>query len=126
MDLSQGSSCDYEQKLDTWIDRTNKLLRKIRENSEICKYHAAEIKFEKRIKQTLLFEELVYALRDAGVTVNLCEGEADNIMAQYAREHREVCTILTNDTDMALMSTGVSMVHYKFFRNKQTNFETVT
>ena len=62
---------------------------------------------------------MVYALRDAGVTVNSCEGEADNIMAQYAREHREVCTILTNDTDMALMS-GVSMVHYKFFDRKDT------
>ena len=116
-DGPQGSSFDYEHKLDTWKYRSKKLLRKIRENSEICKFHAIEIKFEKRLKQTLLFEELVYALRDAGVTVNLCEGEADNIMAQYAREHKEVCTILTNDTDMALMS-GVSMVHYKFFDRK--------
>ena len=51
--------------------------------------------------------------------MNLCEGEADNIMAQYVREHKEVCTILTNDTDMALMS-GVSMVHYKFFDRTDT------
>ena len=79
--------------MDTWTHRAKRTLRKIRENSEICKFHVAEIKFEKRIKQTLLFEELVHALRDAGVTVNLCEGEADNIMAQYAREHKEVCTI---------------------------------
>ena len=49
--------------------------------------------------------------------MNLCEGEADNIMAQYAREHKEVRTILTNDTDIALMS-GISMVHYKFFDRK--------
>ena len=116
-DGPQGSSFDYEHKLDTWKYRSKKLLRKIRVNSEICKFHAVEIKFEKRLKQTLLFEELVHALRDSGVTVNLCEGEADNIMAQYAREHKEVCTILTNDTDMALMS-GISMVHYKFFDRK--------
>ena len=116
-DGPQGSSFDYEYKLDTWKHKSKKLLRKIRENSKICKFHVVEIKFEKRLRQTLLFEELVYALRDAGVTVNLCEGEADNIMAQYAREHREICTILTNDTDMTLMS-GVSMVHYKFFDRK--------
>ena len=119
LDGPQGSSFDYEHKLDTWTDRTHKILRKIRENSEICKFRVTEIKFEKRIKQTLLFEELVYVLRDAGVTVNLCEGEADNVMAQYARDHREVRTILTNDTDMALMS-GVSMIHYKFFDRKDT------
>ena len=114
-----GSSFDYELKLETWRDRSRKILRKVRDNAEICKFHATEIKFEKRIKQTLLFEELVHALREAGVVVNLCEGEADNIMAQYVREHKEVCTILTNDTDMALMS-GVSMVHYKFFDRQDT------
>ena len=118
-DGPQGSSYDYDHKLDTWTERTEKILRKIHENAEICKFHAAEIKFEKRIKQTLLFDELVRALRDAKVTVNLCEGEADNIMAQYAREHVEVCAILTNDTDMALMS-GISMIHYKFFDRKDT------
>ena len=58
-----------------------------------------------------------YALRDAGVVVNVCEGEADNIMAQYAREHKGVCYILTNDTDIVLMS-GVSMIHYKFFDHR--------
>ena len=100
--------------MDTWRERTEKILRKANQNAEICKFHAAEIKFEKRIKQTLLFEELVHALRDAAVTVNVCEGEADNVMAEYAREHKEVCTILTNDTDLALMS-GISMIHYKFF-----------
>ena len=119
-DGPQGSSFDYKHKLDTWKYRSKKLLQKIKENHlKICEFHAVEIKFEKRLNQTLLFEELVYALRDAGVTVNMCEGEADNIMAQYAREHRGVCTILTNDTDMALMS-GVSMVHYKFFDRKDT------
>ena len=118
-DGPQGSSFDYDQKLDTWTERSTKTLKKVKENSEICKFHAAEIKFEKRIKQTLLFEELVHALRDAGVTVNLCEGEADNIMAQYAREHKEICTILTNDTDLALMS-GVSMIHYKFFDRRDS------
>ena len=118
-DGPQGSSYDYEHKLSTWRERTGKILGKIHGNAEICKFHAAEIKFEKRIKQTLLFDELVRALRDAGVTVNLCEGEADNIMAQYARDHKEVCAILTNDTDMALMS-GVSMIHYKFFDRTDT------
>ena len=118
-DGPQGSSYDYDHKVGTWTERTEKILRKIHQNAEICKFHAAEIKFEKRIKQTLLFDELVHALRDAGVTVNLCEGEADNIMAQYAREHKDVCAILTNDTDMALMS-GISMIHYKFFDRKDT------
>ena len=118
-DGPQGSSFDYDQKLGAWTERSNKTLGKVKENSEICKFHATEIKFEKRIKQTLLFEELVRALRDAGVTVNLCDGEADNVMAQYVREHKEVCTILTNDTDIALMS-GVSMVHYKFFDRRDS------
>ena len=118
-DGPQGSGFDYKHKLDTWKYKSKKLLKKIIENAEICKFHAIEIKYKKRLNQTLLFEELVYALRDAGVTVNLCEGEADNVMAQYVREHKEVCTILTNDTNMALMS-GVSMVHYKFFDRRDT------
>ena len=116
-DGPQGSGFDYKHKVDTWKYKSKKLLGKIRENAEICKFHAIEIKYEKRLKQTLLFEELVQALRDARVTVNLCEGEADNVMAQYVREQKEVCTILTNDTDLALMS-GVSMVHCKFFDRK--------
>ena len=118
-DGPQGSGLDYKHKVETWKYRSRKLLKKILKNAEICNFHwhAIEIKYEKRLKQTLLFEELVQTLRDASVTVNLCEGEADNVMAQYAREHKEVCTILTNDTDIALMS-GVSMVHYKFFDRK--------
>ena len=113
-DGPQGSSYDYEHKLDTWKHMSRTLLRIIAEHSEISTYQATEIKFQKRLRQTLLFEELVCALRDARVAVNVCEGEADNIMAQYARDHKGVCYILTNDTDIALMS-GVSMIHYKFF-----------
>ena len=116
-DGPHGSSYDYKQKLNTWICKSKKVLSIIKDHAEICNFHATEIKFEKRLQQTLLFEELVHALRDAGVTVNVCEGEADNAMAQYAREHKEVCTILTNDTDLALMS-GISMIHYKYFDRK--------
>ena len=118
-DGPHGSEYDYAMKLDTWKERAKKTLAKVKTNAEICKFHAAEIKFEKRIKQTLLFEELVCALRDAKVTVIQCEGEADNAMAEFAREHSDVCAILTNDTDMALMS-GCKMVHYKFFDRKDT------
>ena len=116
-DGPQGSSYDYKQKLDTWIRKSKKVLSIIEGHAEICNFHATEIKFEKRLRQTLLFEELVHALRAVGVTVNVCEGEADNVMAEYAREHKEVCTILTNDTDLALMS-GISMIHYKYFDRK--------
>ena len=113
-DGPHGSSYDYEHKLESWKHKSRKVFSVIKEHAKISNYQATEIKFHKRFQQTLLFDELVHALRDAKVIVNVCEGEADNIMAQYAREHKEVCTILTNDTDIALMS-GVSMVHYKFF-----------
>jgi len=118
-DGPHGSEYDYAMKLHTWEERTKKTLAKVKTNAEICKFHTTEIKFEKRIKQTLLFEELVCALRAVKATIIQCEGEADNAMAEYARNHPDVCAILTNDTDMALMS-GCKMVHYKFFDRKDT------
>ena len=48
----------------------------------------------------------------------MCVGEADRCMTQYMRDHPEVCGILTNDTDMALMS-GCAMIHYKLFNRKE-------
>jgi len=41
------------------------------------------------------------------------------MMAEYSREHKDVVGILTNDSDMALMS-GCKMIHYKFFDRKDT------
>ena len=116
MDGPQGSDCDYEMKMGTWEERSRKILYAVKRNAEICKFHATEIKVN-RIKQTLLFDELVSALRAAQVTVIICEGEADQMMAEYSREHKDVVGILTNDSDMALMS-GCKMIHYKFFDRK--------
>jgi len=111
-DGPHGSDYDYTMKLHTWEERTRKTLAKVKRNAEICKFHTTAIKFEKRVKQTLLFEELVCALRAVKATIIQCEGEADSAMAEYAREHR---AILTNDTDMALMS-GCKMIHFLIAR----------
>ena len=39
-DGPQGSSFDYEHKLDTWKDKSRKLLRTLRGNEKICEFHA--------------------------------------------------------------------------------------
>jgi len=45
-DGPHGSSpSDYKYKLDTWIYKAKKTLKKIEKNAEICKFQAVEIKF---------------------------------------------------------------------------------
>ena len=116
-DGPRGSSDGWKQE--TWKERFKSILQQMEHHKGICSYDpATEVKFEKRIKKTLLLNELVQALRNANVEVIVCVGEADSCMAQYMRDQPEVCGILTNDTDMALMS-GCAMIHYKLFDRKE-------
>eukprot|EP00731_Ephydatia_muelleri_P015469 Em0008g1189a len=57
---------------------------------------------------------IMQALQKHGVQVVVCNGEADRPMAEYAREHPEVCGILSNDTDLTMMA-GCATLHCKFF-----------
>ncbi|XP_019854966.1 PREDICTED: uncharacterized protein LOC109583897 isoform X2 [Amphimedon queenslandica] len=114
-DGPRGSGKEYEMKLSTWEKRTKDSLKVILSHSFITKYDAkTEVKFGKKIMQPLLVTELVMALQEAKVELITCEGEADNLMAEYMRTHGNVCGILTNDTDMMLMD-GVTAIHYKLF-----------
>ena len=47
--------------------------------------------------------QVLMTLRDAGVQIIICQGEADIEIAQYARSHVEVLGILANDTDFSIM-----------------------
>ena len=117
-DGPRGSGGNYEMKLSTWEKRTRDTLETVRSHSLIANYDPkTEVKFGKRIKRTLLVDEIVVALQEANVKLFSCIGEADNLMSQYMRDHSNVCAVLTNDTDMMLMS-GVVAIHYKLFDQK--------
>ena len=47
--------------------------------------------------------QVLMTLRDAGVQIIICQGEADIEIAQYARSHVEVLGILSTDTDFSIM-----------------------
>ena len=114
-DAPRGSGNEYMMKLPTWEQRTKDTLEAVRSHSRITSYDPkTEVKFGKKIKRPLLVAELVMALQEANVEILTCPGEADSVIAQYMRDHSNVCGVLTNDTDMMLMS-GVVAIHYKLF-----------
>lgn len=107
-------------KLHTWQARqcaTDALIERFR---QYCAYDSKNSAIERELAMSLksllrlLRQQIVQALKKHGVEVVICNGEADRPMAEYAREHPEVCGILSNDTDLTMMA-GCSTLHCKFF-----------
>ena len=110
--------CTQEQlqlKLMTWLTRQSHTDSLIDRFGKYCAYHPTQSMIVPEwTMKCLLRLQIVRALQKCGAEVIICNGEADRPMAEYAREHPEVCGILTNDTDITMMAS-CSTLHCKFF-----------
>ena len=104
-----------KSKLMTWLARQSDVDSLIDHFGKYCSYHPTQSAIEKVwTVKCLLRLQIIQALQKCGVEVVICNGEADRPMAEYAREHPEVCGILSNDTDLTMMA-GCATLHCKFF-----------
>ena len=104
-----------ELKLRTWQARQWAVEALIERFRQYCAYDSKNSAIEQTwTMKCLLRQQIMQALQKHGVQVVVCNGEADRPMAEYAREHPEVCGILSNDTDLTMMA-GCATLHCKFF-----------
>ncbi len=119
VDGSRGSSLeDLNAKFLTLRLRDRNSLHSIEKCVEYCKYDGKlDLKGVRKCrKYPLVILHILMAVQRELPDVKIvhCDSEADSEMAVYAREHSEVCGILSTDTDMVMMRK-CEIIHCKFF-----------
>ena len=118
LDGERGSDLEgFMAKLETYRKRHDGRLENC---SRLIKYdpkQQGDTTHAPWIKPPLLVLHILMALKAEGVIMEHCISEADECMAQYARDQAaqgDICGILTNDTDMVMMR-GLEVFPCAFF-----------
>ena len=118
LDGERGSDLEgFMAKLETYQKRHDGRIENCRRLIKYDPKHQRDTTHPPWVKPPLLGMQILMALKAEGVIVEHCNSEADECMAQYARDQAaqgDICGILTNDTDLVMMR-GLEVFPCDFF-----------
>lgn len=121
VDGAKGSSpAAMEEKLDTWINRFDQEIGRLRDLLDVCREMRSmqDLPDSSSIRPVLLEPQLMRTLRRCGCEVHQCvSGEADLIIAKALASRQRAFAVLSNDSDFCIFRGSCFIPHDLFDLN---------